>query len=480
MTSHDTDGLWDLARGNLSHEQAQRTRAHVRECQACARLLTEIEGSLSALASYHVPPLAAEAWAGIDRAVLRGAEHALAQRTRRAWFAWASLGVGTIVLGALALTFRAGFSESAPEASTTKPGTPAAVQDPAPDVATEPAPAEPAEVAQVRLGDFPLRALSEGEKVVTEAGQEARIELREARLWVLADTSLSLAELSPERSHVNLAYGVLAVDADAQGARVFSVAAGEAQASALDAQFLVRREADDTVHLAVSEGSVRLSTPLQQRTVVAGSAVTLMKETWTLRELTPAERATAALMASPMESKGKGGDDAQKRTSRRTKDGKSLPSVADAGALDAVEVEPAPPGTAPGQPVGTPSQPAPPSQPIPAPVPTQGNAPTRAVPVPPAPEPDWRTRGMNALPRVITNNLPESLKPQPAGKLGEEEHLLRKLQRMIHVGDCVRALLHVDDWLRTHPPAQDGDARQTRVREAMQALREQCAGPAAK
>jgi hypothetical protein len=480
MTSHDTDGLWDLARGNLSREQAERTRAHVRECQACARLLTEIEGSLSALASYHVPPLAAQAWADVDRAVLQGVEHALAQRTRRAWFTWASLGVGAVVLGALALTFRAGFSERSPEASTTRPSTPAAVQTRAPDVAPAPMPAEPAEVAQMRLGDLPLRALSEGEQVVTEAGQEARIELRKARLWVLADTSLSLAELSPERSHANLAYGVLAVDTDAQGARVFSVAAGEVQASALDAQFLVRREADNTVHLAVSEGSVRLSTPLQQRTVVAGSAVTLMKDTWTLRELTPAEQATTALMGSPTAPKSKGAGEAQKRKSGRTKDGKSLPSVADAGALDAVEVEPAPPRAAPGQPAGTPSQPAPPSQPVPAPVATQGNAPPRAVPVPPAPEPDWRTRGMNALPRVITNNLPESLKPEPAGKLGEEQHLVRKLQRMIHVGDCVRALLHVDDWLRTHPPAQDGDARQTRVREAMQALREQCAGPAAK
>ncbi len=327
-----------------------------------------------------------------------------------------------------------------------EPRRPTVAEQPATPVPSTQAPRTPA-LARVRLASGDERALGEGDEIATLAREKALVEFRKARALVMPASSLTLAEMNDTRSRLVLARGMVAVAADPGERGELIVAAGSAEVIVTGTRFLVSYS-DDVLHVAVTEGVVRVRTASQEQRLVAGRGLTLRNDQWTLRAVTRTEHGIL-LQMDPV------GGASRRRAAGQTAERPPEPPPP-------VEVSPAHPQS----PAETP--PPPPAPPTPPPAP--------GTPTPPAPEqqPGWRVPGVGEIPKTVTGHLPDSLQPKPSQTPNDDEYLVRKLEQLVRSGQCPAALQRADAWLRAHPATASDDVKQKNVRQSVQAVRDKC------
>jgi hypothetical protein len=288
MTSHDSDGLWSLARGNLSAADAARLRVHVSECAECARTLTSMEASAALLATHAVPAPAPELWSRVDRGVLAGAEKALSGSAKRAWLRWGLLGgvAALAVVGLLVLRVPSPVPMARHE--------PALQPEPVPPPA--PAPGEVTQVlAKLRIGSAE-QALGRGDQLDTPPGVEARLSLQGAEVRVQPETRLAIAELDAQRSRLVLSRGTVEASSRTHelvihALQVDIVVAGSA--------CVVRADERGALQVAVRDGMVRVRAGGEERELAAGGAVMLQNGRWQLRAPVSKERLVPQSQPAP-------------------------------------------------------------------------------------------------------------------------------------------------------------------------------------
>src|SRR5579871_6750175 len=105
MAAHETESLWDYARGKLPRDAADRVAAHLALCADCNVALGEMKEAQQFLAPPPVPRLSEANWRKIDSAVLEMAERELGKRRGFSFFGiqWPALAGALVAAGVAAV-----------------------------------------------------------------------------------------------------------------------------------------------------------------------------------------------------------------------------------------------------------------------------------------------------------------------------------------------------------------------------------------
>lgn len=478
MSAHESERLWEYARGRLAEPAAREVRAHVASCARCAEELKAAEAGALAFTRLAAPKRPAPAWSAVDDRVLAAARAQIEGGLRQRFFGafrierWAIAG-GLVTAAMLAfVVFRPAKPEveapaAQPTAQLAAPSAPAPVPVPSltsPALEADIRTARVVSSASAKRDDAGARELaaedtvSEGQRVATQGRGDAVFALPEGSAIDLRPASaLTFAALASDRVKLEVHSGEVVVAASHREGRTFEVSAGDVSVTVVGTRFSVSHAANATV-IRVTEGRVRVHAQGGDAFVSAGEELTVTKRAAKKRTLSDDVQEKLAPLLARLEKviqpmpKSRPAPSLPSPSKPRPGDVRANAGI-EAGTLPPEDLAAPPVGTPEGTPDGTPEEWALPSLGSSA---DGGAASARdagAVAVAaakPASKRDagvpWYRDPVESVSRWIDVDWNA---PFPPAGMSVAEYRVRQMERLADAGRCKHALLRGDEWVKT-------------------------------